>query len=253
MTPIVRIVRNNIGPTLFRYAAEMKKGMRETVKLAARGATRYVIDITPPASEGVTGAAAYRAGRNRIAGDLDKVFAPVRLKGRRKITTVFGRRLKRPIYVPTKEKYPDVSGIYRQQSNFRGAGVGFRARNLKAAKYYVDVRKFAAVVKAKQARVGALAAGWSAAANALDVPLQQWISRHGTAGGRVQIDTAGDRMTVTVENFGDGLPANVRAELARRVPIAVEYQRNTMIRGIEGYHNRTRAALGIAGRDRLAA
>lgn len=252
MTPVFKLARNDIGPSIRRYAAEMKKGLPEVTKSTAKGVTRRVIDVTPPASAGVVGAAARRAGFDRIASDMGKVLAPVRLKGRRKITTVFGHTVARPFYVPTRELHPDVAGAYRQHRTFRNNGVGVRARNLRERKLFVDERKFAAVLKAKQARVGALASGWTAAAQALDVPVQQWISRHGTSGGRIQIDTAGDRMRVTVENFAPGVPENVRAELARRIPYAVEYQAAAMARAIAGYHNRTKQELGLKGAVRPA-
>ena len=105
-----------------------------------------------------------------------------------------------------------------------------------------------AYIKQQQARVGLLASGWSAAANALDVPVAAWIARHGPTTGSVQIDLSGDRMSVIATNYAPGLPAGVRAELKRRLVKAVEYQTNTMERAIAGYHTRTRQQLGIAGR-----
>lgn len=247
MTPIYRVARNDISPSVRRYATEFKKGLRETVKVTSAGITRRVIDLTPPASQGVTGADAYRAGRTKIAGQMSSAMIPVRIKGRRKITTVFGHHLKRPVYVPTRERYPDVDTVYRSRTKIAASGFGIRTKS--GPKAYVDVRKFQAVLKARQDRVGALAAGFSGAAQALDVPLQNWVSRHGTSGGRVQIDTAGDRMRVVVENFGNGAPAAVRSELARRIDYAVQYQRNAMERAIVGYHNRIKQQLGIKGRS----
>lgn len=246
MTPIIKLVRNDLGPSVRRYATEMKKGLREAVKQTAAGITRRVIDITPPASQGVTGADAYRAGRLKIANQMNSVLAPVKIKGRRKITTVFGHKLKRPVYVPTREKYPAVDVAYRARTKIAASGFGIRAQ-AGGPKAYVDVRKFQAVLKARQERVGALAAGFAGAAQALDVPLQNWVSRHGTSGGRVQIDTAGDRMRVVVENFGNGAPAPIVGELARRIDYAVQYQRSAMERAIVGYHNRTKQQLGIKG------
>lgn len=241
-----RLVHDGIGASILRYAAEFKKGLREITRNAARGVTRRVIDITPPANQGATGADAYRAGRTKIASQMSSVLAPVRLKGRRQITTVFGHRPKRRIIVPTKERWPDVAGIYRNNLHASRNGVGLRLNN-HGQKYYVDIRKFQAVLKERQANVGKLAAGWAAGASALDVPLQAWISRHGTSGGRVKLDVGGERMRITVENLGDGLPGGLRSELGRRIPYAVQYQADAMGRAIDGYHKRTRRELGIAG------
>jgi hypothetical protein len=243
MSPVFTLARNNIGPSVRTFAVEMKLGLREATKQTARSITRRVVDLTPPASAGSTGQDARRMGEGKIAAQMRNILAPKRLKGRRKITVVFGRKLRRPVYVTTTEKYPDVAAIYR--ANSHASGTGARITTSSGRKFYVDTRKFQAVFEAKRGQVGTLAAGWAAGANALDVPLQQWISRHPTSGGRVTIDVAGSRMLVVVENLGSGLPTHLRGELARRIPYAVEYQRAAMERAIEGYKDRTRQKLGI--------
>lgn len=43
---------------------------------------------------------------------LRSVFIPVQLKGQRAITTVYGHRLAQPVYVPTKELWPNLDPIY---------------------------------------------------------------------------------------------------------------------------------------------
>jgi hypothetical protein len=246
MTPVFTLKRNGVGPSLREFAGLMRKGAREIVHRAAKGITRRVIDITPPSSGEASGRDARKVGEKAIARDLNYIFAPKRLKGRRKVTHVFGRRLRRPVFVQTKERHPDVAGLYRQHTHFRGRGVGVRfSASSVGRKFYVDTRKFQALLRAKTARVGTLAAGWSAAAHALDVPLQQWIGRHGSSGGRVQIDTAGERMRVVVENLAPTAPANVRAELARRIPPAVRYQEEAMLRDMQHALTNTRRQLGI--------
>jgi len=243
MTPVIHLARNNISPSVRRYAAEFKLGLRVVVKQTAKGITRRVIDITPPSNGGNTGADAYRAGRNKIANQMGAVMAPVRLKGRRLIKQAWGRPLKRPRYVPTKERHPDVAGDYAARLRSKSGGLGLATT--RGQKLYVDVRKFKEVLRARQERVGTLASGWAAAAVALDVPVQQWINRHGGSRGMVRIDTAGDRMFVTVENFAPGLPGPVQAELARRIPSAVQLQANAMERAINGYHQRVKGQLNI--------
>ncbi|MBC7367570.1 MAG: hypothetical protein H7343_12315 [Undibacterium sp.] len=230
MNPTLTLVQDHIGPSIERYAEVMGRTLADTIKRAARGVTRRVINLTPPGSAGTVGAAAYRQGRERIKANLNAVFAPVKIKGRRKLTTVFGHRLKSPLYVATKERFPDVSATYRQRAHARGTGVGITVS--RGAKAYVDTRKFVAVLAAKQARVGLLAAGFAAGANALDVPLQQWVSRHGPATGTVKMDLFSARMAITVENFAPGVPANVRAALASRISYALQYQRAAMEREI---------------------
>lgn len=230
----VTVVKNDISKVVSHYSAEMGKTVVEATRMAAKGATRRVIELTPPAHEGVTGAAAYRFARQKINRDLRKVLVPVQLKGRREITHVFGRELVRPVVVQTTEIHPDVAGVYRQNSRMKNVGVGASSRDLGTRKYWVDTRKFSALLKSKESRIGRMASGWAAGAMALDVPLQQWISRHGPANGRVVIRTSSASCSILVENFAEGVPDNVRAELRRRIPYAIQYQAAAMERAIRG-------------------
>jgi len=230
VNPTLELVEDRLTPSITRYAEVMGRTLADTIKRAARGVTRRVVAITPPGSAGVAGAAAYRQGRAKIKSQMNQILAPVRLKGQRRITVVFGRTLKRPFTVPTKERFPDVAAIYRQRTSARKNGVGIRAS--RGAKAFVDVRKFNAILKAKEGRVGLLASGWAGAAAALDVPMQQWISRHGAGRGSIKQDFYGSRMHITVHNFAAGAPANVTAELSRRIAAALVYQREAMGREI---------------------
>ncbi len=250
MNPIVTLVRDTMGDSILQYALVMERTLKDTVKRAAKGITRRVIDITPPAFAGVKGAAAYRHGRKKIARQMGGVLAPVKLKGRRLITHVYGHQLAKPVYVRTAEKYTDVVAVYRQNRTFRNKGVGVRSRGLRSAKYFVDVRKFNTLLKAKEARVGVLASGWAAAAAALDVPLQNWISRHGQSRGTVKLDLASARMRIVVSNFaGSGLPENVAAELDRRIAYAVQYQRDAMAREVRYMMGKKAQELAIKTRN----
>ena len=247
MSPEITLVHDHMGPALLRYAEVMGRTLAGTVERAAKGVTRRVISITPPGSAGTSGAAAYRQGRKKIAAQMAAVFAPVKLKGRRKITTVFGHRLKRPVYVPTRERFPDVAATYRQRTHARNTGVGIVQS--RGAKAFVDVRKFNAVIAAKQSRVGLLASGWSAAAQTLDVPLPQWVSRHGPARGTIKQDLRSAQMRITVRNAAPGLPANLAAELDRRIGYALRYQAEAMRREMEYYAAKVARDLAIKTRN----
>jgi hypothetical protein len=254
MTPQINLVHDHIGPSLQKYADVMGRTLSDTVKRAAKGITRRVIAITPPAHQGVEGAAAYRYGRQKIKSDMSRVLAPVKLKGRRLITKVFGRPLARPITIKTAEKYPDVVSVYKQHRRFRRIGVGVTSTNLKEAKFYVDARKFNRLLKLKEANVGRLASGWSEGAAALDVPVQQWISRHGRGRGTAKLDLMGSRMRITVRNLADnlapsGLPSNALTELSRRIKYAVQYQEAAMRREVEYYMMKKARDLSIRTRN----
>ena len=249
MTPQLTLVHDHMGPSLLRYAEVMGRTLKSTVERAAKGVTRRVIDLSPPASQGITGAAAYRAGRVRIARQMSAVLAPVKLKGQRKITVVFGRKLRRAVTVATKEKYPNVAALYKTQLTTRLTGVGLRLKDFRGQKFYVDVRKFQAVLQDRQSRVGRLAAGWAPAAEALDVPVQQWIARHGAGRGTITRDLNGAQMRITVRNFAPGLPANLRAEIERRIGYAVKYQGDAMKREVDYYAGKVARDLAIKTRN----
>ena len=247
MSPEFTLVHDQMGPSLLRYAEVMGRTLKGTVERAAKGVTRRVIEITPPGSQGTIGAAAYRQGRQKIARQMAMVLAPVKLKGRRKVTKVFGRPLKRVAFVKTTERYPAVAEEYRKRTRARGSGVGISA--MRGPKAFVDIVKFRAVLAAKQARVGALASGWAAAADALDVPVQQWIARHGAGRGTIKRELGGAQMRITVQNLTGGLPANLAAELDRRINYAVRYQRDAMKREVDYYAGKVARDLAIKTRN----
>jgi hypothetical protein len=250
MTPQINLVHDHIGPSLQEYSEVMGRTLADTMKRAAKGVTRRVINLTPPAHEGVTGAAAYRYGRRKIKRDMERVLAPVKLKGHRLITKVFGQELRRPIRIATAEKYPDVVSVYRQHRKFRNVGVGARSTNLRDRKYYVDQAKFNRLLKTKEARVGLMASGWAEGAAALDVPLQNWIARHGRGRGAVKQDLVTSRMRITVINHPPpGLPANVEVELQRRIKYAVQYQRDAMAREVKYYAMKKAQEAGMKTRN----
>jgi hypothetical protein len=249
MTPQLTLVHDHMGPSLLRYAEVMGRTLKSTVERAAKGVTRRVIDLTPPASQGITGAAAYRAGRVRIARQMSAVLAPVKLKGQRKITVVFGRKLRRPVTIATREKYPNVAALYKTQLTTRVTGAGLRLKDFRGQKFYVDIRKFETVLKDRQSRVGRLAAGWAPAAEALDLPVQNWISRHGGGRGTIARDLNGAKMRIAVRNFATGLPANLRSEMERRIGYAVKYQGDAMKREVDYYAGKVARDLAIKTRN----
>jgi len=250
MTPTINLVHDHIGPSIQQYAEVMGRTLADTVKRTAKGVTRRVMALTPPASQGMEGAAAYRAGRTKIARQMSALLAPVKLKGRRKISVVFGRRLKRAITVPTKERHPNVSAIYREQSHLLTKRIGFRLKNYQGRKYYVDVSKFQRELKARQASVGKLASGWAEGAAALDLPVQNWISRHGRGRGAVKFELMSAKMRVTVTNRpASGLSDMVAGELRRRIGYAVTYQQQAMRREVDYYAKKKARDLGIKTRN----
>ena len=237
MTPTLALTRDNISSSLPRYAEVMQRSMRETLLRAAKGVTRRVISITPPANAAAglgsltSASEAYRAGRIRIAHQMSFLLAPVKLKGRKTITQVYGRKLKHPVTYKTKELWPDVAALFRSHTRIASSGFGVRIKTTR--KFYVSSTKFKALLTQKQARVGILASGWAAAATTTGVPLSNWVGRHGPARGTVRMNLLSTTMSFTARNFAPGLPSAVRSELARRIPYAMAYQAAAMQREID--------------------
>lgn len=231
MTPQIQLIRDTLSPTIERYAETLGRTLAQTMRRAAKGINRRVLAITPPGSAGTTGAAARRQGQQRIARQMSHVLAPVRLKGRRRITVVFGRKIARPVFVKTRERVPDVAAHYRRELRKNAAGTGLVLRN-PGRKVWVDVRKFEAELKRRQGAVGRLASGWAEGARVLEVPVQQWVARHGTGRGAIRLNVLTAQMGITVYNRTANLPGPLRAEMDRRILAAVNLQREAMEREI---------------------
>lgn len=234
MTPTLTLTRDNITPTLKRWGEVMGKEAPAIVDEFAKRTHRQVVRITPPASAaGATPRAAFAAGRAKIDRQMHSVMAPRTLMGRRLVTTVFGRRQNPPIAVITKERHPDVAGLYRESLRFRNLGLGARVSSSRVV-YFVDKRKFDAEFTRRVARIGILASGWTPAARGVgllgDVPA--WVLRHGMSRGSYKRIQKGYHTRVTISSDVPNLAGNVRADLARRLPYAIRYATNGMKRNI---------------------
>jgi len=247
MNPTLTLVRDNID--VIHYAEVTGRTLAGSLKRAGKGVTRRVIDITPPASAATTGAAAYRQGRIRIGKQMSAILAPVKLKGRRLIPVVFGHRLAKPVSVKTRELYPDVKQLYNSQLHAAANGARLRLNNFRGQKFYVSKSKFQTELKRRQANVGRMASGWHAAARALDVNVQDWISRHGSSRGSVNMQFVTSRMRITAQNFAPNASAQVKAELARRIPYALKYQAAAMQREINYLVGKNALEHGIKTRN----
>jgi hypothetical protein len=159
MEIITSVIRDG-SQEIQAFAEAARKSYKDAFLYTAKSAVKNMIAITPPANAGagaLTGSAdAFRAGKLRIAHQMSSLLVPVKLKGFRMITKVFGHTLSKPVRVATKERYPDVRGVYRANSSINAAG---RVSVHQGQKFYVDKRKFQALLKYKQSRVGALASG----------------------------------------------------------------------------------------------
>jgi len=191
-----------------RMAAYSRREIGEVLREQARGYVRRVVGMTPPQGASVKGGAAKKALEGRILSDLNGLFAPVRLKG------------KRP------EAHPDLLSIFHAQrllthkSPVRRAGASPR--------YYVDQRKFRRLHRDLKLHVGRLAAGWNAAGDKLAVPRPAWIRRHSRGEGYATI-RLGEQAQIEVANT---VPYANAAHLDRMSRMALYYQERALARAL---------------------
>jgi hypothetical protein len=183
----------------------------------------------------VTGTAAKKAGEKKVDSDLNTIFAGVKLKGKRKVTHLFGQTnpkvgKKPPYLVPTTEKHPDLGAIYDQRVNRKFERGAKKISRGQRAKWYVSSTKLATLRKERKKAVGKLAAGWAPAAAKLNVKLPTWITRHATPRGDVVPKIRRGSYSLTIRNnvpYGRKLALQAIAnralrgrdqKLARRLP-----------------------------------
>jgi hypothetical protein len=182
----------------------LRKVMEKVVPEEARGFVRTVVADTPPGNSRLKGRNAKQAGERKIDRDVGVVLTPVRLKGRRAITHLFGNKhpktgSKPPWFVRTKEVHPDVEKIHdarwdRAKDRLR------RVTRGRAQAYYVSEAKVRPLRTKLKKRVGLLAGGWNATAVKVGAKLPAWVKRHGTEGGKVQVKLRSKSYVITMRN-----------------------------------------------------
>jgi len=222
------------------FSAATGKPVAQVAREALKSLVKYALQNTPPASAGVQGKAAQRAGENAVLRDLGRMgFTPVPIKGFRVITQVYGRPLQSPIRVPTQlnPKFEDPEGFHRQRLIAAGHRRGAVSRGGTQA-FYVDQNKFTPLRKKLLAKVGALSSGWAAAAKELGVPVPAWLARHAGLGRGTTVQTSidGPRITVKVINHFPIGAEDTAAETERRIALFKTYVANNFARQLKAFY-----------------
>lgn len=180
---------------------------RVVCKRAGVMLARNYLAITPPGDGLQAGQRAVltkedqRRGQLSILADLARLFTGVRLKGER------------------KEQWPDLAALHR--SAFVQGKIPGKPIKKMGPQKFVDQRKLRALQKTLFAKVGRLAAYWSAGFAALGAAgLPAWVRRHGVRGeGRLE-------ETATLWRFSMGnpaIPAGLMGDMERRARYAEQY------------------------------
>ena len=222
---IVTHVISDGSEQIQKFATIFKKTFSESFFRAAKSAVKMVIAITPPAhgSAGETGekgnldngSQAKVRGFAAIERDMGKIFAPVKLKHKRKEAISAG----------------EMISIHRRMLSSKRPGAPMRRD--RAQPYYVDQRKFKQYITTLRSHVGRLAAGWMPAATRLSYSPPAWIARHPSPRGSVALIEEGSNYSLTaINNVSAHAPAWVAPEMQRRANKAQQYVINGLKRQI---------------------
>jgi len=160
-------------------------GIHKLAMLSGRRVVKNLVDITPP-SQGQSNSAAKKRGEQAILSDLLLLAIPIRRvprgKAREQLATA-----------------QDLIEVHRR-SLVRGSGQTGHRVNPRNRKYKLRIRQsdFNSVLKPMQTLVGWLSAALNVAARRLGLRLSNWVARHGTKYGLIDVRTtaAGIRIRV---------------------------------------------------------
>jgi hypothetical protein len=170
--------------------------------------TKYLED-SPPAQRFITRLTGYVAGGNTAA--VNRIFQCM------EITRTFAPSL--------------TSGFVRGQRD------PVTGRMLRTAQFAVRPRDASDALGEARKHAGILGSGWFSGAEALDVSVPLWMSRHGITYGHCILELDGERMRILISN-DVRYAENVR-NLARRVQTAVDWQGRDMNRRIDDFARKT--------------
>ncbi|MHA3773667.1 hypothetical protein ACXR0O_19195 [Verrucomicrobiota bacterium sgz303538] len=223
-----------------RLAEHSKRDGKTLLKEQGRGFTKRAIDLTPP-SQGKANSQSKKRGEDAVTADLRRIMTPKprsyleyvqKIAGTDRVAAQVLRRKdgtpylidydvilwSRDALTAWHEKRRRKSDGRVRRTN-RDVTTG-RKKTDGADMAFVPDSNFKWFLKRVKERVGLLAGGFNAAVAALGVRgVPQWIKRHGTGRGDVEIETAGKAMKITITNdvrFGNtvrGFPGRIQRAL----------------------------------------
>jgi hypothetical protein len=200
---------------LEEYAVRMRRTFQDSFERYARGAVRLTIGNTPPSDgvyrEGGLVKADQVRGSRAVDRDLNKIFVPVKLKGKRR-ERISGAQM---VQIHLKHlRYKRVGAVMRRYGG----------------PYYVDARKFNQLAVKLVSHVGRLASGWLPAAMAVGTPVPAWVSRHGLGRGAVRYHVTGSDFSLMAANLTPNIPGHLVSLLQSRTDKAGAKQMQIMQR-----------------------
>lgn len=242
-----------------RIPGMLQREIKPLVWQQSRLFIKEVVDITPPASKGVSGPKARKQGESAVARDIYRVYTTIG-----KAYDAIARTDKAAasaFYFLVKEgNYQEAGEIMRHFSASAGLGntrsfarfddgklhQRFRGKRGGVSRDRVvllvtNAQALQSYVKKVQGRVGLLAAGWMNAAQKLGVRMPAWIARHGASNGAISVEVGIDKLLIVMSNKVKYGAAN---DLQRRADYVVRYRHQALRRRLPYV---LRAALKRAG------
>lgn len=210
------------------FAHVMHSSFEESLTRNGAGLVRRVMGITPPGNNpGTDGALTLedrRRGESAIQRDLYAIFTPVKIKGLR----------------AERYSYEDAVAIHLRHLIDKRPGAPMRS-DLGRAYYHVRDAYVKQLFTELASHVGRMAAGWLPAAQALNVSPPAWVARHSGSGSYALLRDGGD-LTIIATN--SAIYPFLMAEMQRRVPYAMRYQADAMMREMDFFAEKELRALG---------
>ncbi|PTY02741.1 hypothetical protein DB346_08170 [Verrucomicrobia bacterium LW23] len=204
-----------------------RRDMTELLREQARGFIRQVVLITPPGGGSVTGVAARARGNLRIEQDIRRVFRELRHE--KWTSPEIKDAIRKKDLAALREiilRIPELAGMevrLTPETSFHQAARGSRGTVSPRRRPNVLVLDgLGAYIREQQKRVGMLASGWNAAAEALGVKLPAWVARHGNSRGSVLLQLNEPNFSIRLAN--DVPFAGNTRDLTRRVQWALDRQ-----------------------------
>jgi hypothetical protein len=220
--------------------ATSAKLAEEVLKEQARGIFRNVIAITPPGHEGVKAGtrAAAEKGKAKVAADIGKLygtpssaFEAIEKKSPADARAFWALKRTRPDAASDIVRRhtgtwfgPFDKGALHKQRFVKGRVKGKKERPIL---YMSDPKSLQDYIKARQARVHFLAAGWREIALKLGLSLPGMISQHAAAPSAAAITANLERIVIRAVNE---LSYASDADLRRRIQFAIDAQTGAMQR-----------------------
>lgn len=199
MQSFLRIDTSSFNRRIQQTLAHTKRDGRAFLQETARGVVRRILNSTPPARSGKEGKAAHVAGKKTVAAQIGKLMVGVPAK---------------------RAERTDIREIHKA-ARVEGRIVGAKRAN----RIKVPIRALKAFIKAAQARVGYLAAGWKKAAQKLKVSVPNWIAKHNAEGdGNISVTSQGIKIILRNSvGYASGL-----RNMTRRINSALRGQDKAM-------------------------